>query len=465
MQVAAAVGAGAVASSPLWLPQQVLRLRNWVFARVNGEEGVTVPGPLVPASEFKTLYGSPAADGRSRGAGLSDLFWYWLSPGPQVHQEHLEPGPRYDEVARASRQILTSLSKDEWTALVTRCTDRVLDDLDADGGPWRLRQVRLRDVMMPLWAQVYYEVVFGEECPADARRLIAANARDVLDALKCVRLRHMGRRAELTRWLSDRLEHRPPPFLPAGLTREEQVFYLQGTFFNTAIVQMSEAMTHLLMTVAEHPYLQDGRLCGPEGRGALDQVVDETLFHYPLFGVAHRITSADITRPGGQVVPAGSVLLFNYARYQHDGLDGPPEFDPQRWADPRTRPANFAPYGVPANRPCPARGLAGLTMRVAAQRVLARYDLVTSAKHTRSIPNRGPVLLLARDTRPVPDWAVDARLFGMLVRDWWSEVPRSLTQLVLGSYMVLDARRQQVCRRYFEALEPAREGVPTGGVR
>lgn len=49
---------------------------------------------------------APAAGGRSRGAALSDLFWYWLSPGAHVHQEHLEAGERYEEVARATRRFL-----------------------------------------------------------------------------------------------------------------------------------------------------------------------------------------------------------------------------------------------------------------------------------------------------------------------------------------------------------------------
>jgi hypothetical protein len=38
----------------------------------------------------------------------------------------------------------------------------------------------------------------------------------------------------------------------------------------------------------------------------------------------------------------------------------------------------------------------------------------------------------------------------MRVRDRCEDVTRSLTQLVLGSYMVWDARRQRLCGRYFE---------------
>ena len=103
--LAIALGAAVVvlASLPYWLPRLVVAVRMWLFARINGAEGIAVPGDLVDVSQFLEVYAHPAAGGRSRGAALSDLFWYWLSPGAEVHQEHLERGPRYDEVARCTR--------------------------------------------------------------------------------------------------------------------------------------------------------------------------------------------------------------------------------------------------------------------------------------------------------------------------------------------------------------------------
>jgi hypothetical protein len=42
------------------------------------------------------------------------------------------------------------------------------------------------------------------------------------------------------------------------------------------------------------------------------------------------------------------------------------------------------------------------------------------------------------------------------VRDRWEDVGRSLTQLVLGTYMVWHARRLRLCERYFERTDAAR---------
>ncbi len=123
--------------------------------------------------------------------------------------------------------------------------------------------------MMPVWAEVYYELVFLEPCPRTARELIVGNADDVVSALKCTRLRHMGRRNRLTRYLRRRIDAGEVPFeLPARMTPGEQAYYLQGAFFNTAVVQMSEAMAHLLLAVAQHPVVQE-RLRGAPGRRRL----------------------------------------------------------------------------------------------------------------------------------------------------------------------------------------------------
>ncbi|MEV4752008.1 cytochrome P450 [Streptosporangium sp. NPDC049248] len=463
--VAVAVAVAAVLSLPRWLPARIVALRTRVFARINGEEGITVPGDLVGVERFRELYSHPAADGRSRGAALSDLFWYWLSPGAEIHQEHLEAGERYDAVARATRGFL-SVPRVEAEELTRRCVARTLRDA---GG-----LVRLRDLMMPVWAEFYYELVFGEPCPPAARDLIVGNADDVVTALKCCGLRHMDRRDRLTRYLAGLLP-RVRDRLPAGLSAREQVLYLQGTFFNTAVVQMSEAMAHLLMVLAQHPDAQAGVLTGDDRH--LDRVISETLRLYPLFGIAHRVTTGDISLDERTTIPAGSVLCFDYPAFHREGFSDPGRFDPGRFAADRShanyshldrshqvppkpedsgrtrqdRPAvrelNHIPFGVAANRPCPAWRLAPITMRVAAREVVRAYTLDTSASHTRSMPNRGPCLLVPRGA---PRRAAHrATLVFMRFRDRWEDVWRSLVQLVLGTYMVWDARRQRLCERHF----------------
>jgi hypothetical protein len=425
-----------VVSLPYWLPRLVVTLRMWIFARINGDEGVPIPGPLVDVRHFTRIYSDPAADGRSEGARLSDLFWYWLAPGPEVHQEHLEPGERYDDVARTTRRILAR-PKPDVERLAAACAARTLDAT-------RPGLVRLRDLMMPVWAELYYELVFQRPCPPAARDLIVGNANDVVTALKCCGLRHMSRRERLTAYLREHLDEIPHA-LPASLSREEQVFYLQGTFFNTAVVQMSEAMAHLLMAIARHPEVQHRLASEPGDDAYLDHVINESLRRYPLFGIAHRITSKQLTVDERTTLPAGSVLCFDYPAFHMTGYDDPGRFDPDRWRTLPVRKANHLPFGVTANRACPAKGVAPLTMRVVARETLRRFAVHSSAAHTRSMPNRGPCVLVARED----DRALRIRLALLRLRDRWEDVWRSLVQLGLGTYMVWDARRSRPAARYF----------------
>ncbi|MEV5495505.1 cytochrome P450 [Nonomuraea fuscirosea] len=423
------------------LPDRIVALRGRLFARINGDEGIPVPGDLIGVERFREVYAHPAAGGRSKGAALSDLFWYWLAPGPEMHQEHLEAGERYEAVARVTRSLL-AVPRSGAEELARRCAGRALADVRG--------LVRLRDLMMPLWAEFAYELVFAEPCPRQARDLIAANADDVVSSLKCTGLRHMRRRLRLTGYLLDRLGRVRLP-LPAGLSPTQQAYYLQGAFFNTAVVQLSEAMAHLLLVLAQHPEAQERARAGDDGY--LDQVINEALRLYPLFGIAHRVTTGDIELDERTTIPAGSVLCFDYPAFHRAGFADPDRFDPGRFDPDRSdRPVkelNHIPFGIAANRPCPAWRLAPIVMRVVAREVLDRYVLASSVSHTRSLPSRGPCLLTPLGARR----RAGPALAYLRVRDRWEDVWRGLTQLVLGACMVWDARRQRLCERHFASAE------------
>ncbi|MFI6348333.1 cytochrome P450 [Streptomyces sp. NPDC050560] len=454
---ALASAAGALAlSAPLWLPRSVVALRMKVFARVNGDDALTFPNDTVGPERFQEVYGHPAADGRSKGAALSDLFWYWLSPGPDVHQEHLEPGERYDEVARTTLAIISGSSAELYET-ATRCAAKVLDEA-ATG---RVTLVRLRDLMMPVWAEFFYTLVFREPCPPRARRLITGHAEDVVNALKCTRPRNMRRRARLTRYLAARLAAGDVPHrLPGRLSERDRVFYLQGTFFNTAVVQMSEAMAHLLLVLAQHPGIQQRVAAAPDDDRLLGNVMNETFRLFPLFGVAHRITTSEIEPGDGTVIPEGSVLCFSYPDYHATGYQDPDTFDPDRWDALSAKDAHHIPFGVATNRPCPAWRLAPLAMRAVTREVLRRFRLESGVSHTRSIPHRAPCLLVARE-RPLPP-RVSAAARGLLrLRDAFEDAGRGTLQLGFGTWMVLDARRRRQAASYFETHDT--EGRPLDG--
>ena len=109
---------------------------------------------------------------------------------------------------------------------------------------------------MPVWAEFYHRLgLRPARPPTRSAQLIVGNADDVITALKCCGLRHMDRRLRLTAHL-ERVLDEVPHDLPPLLDRREQAFYLQGTFFNTAVVQSSEATAHVLMVLAADESLQ-----------------------------------------------------------------------------------------------------------------------------------------------------------------------------------------------------------------
>ena len=118
-----------------------------------------LPNESLGAAAFREIYANSSLGGRSEGAALSDLFWYWLAPGPQMHQEHLENGPRYQSIAQLSRRIL-AVPRRDIEALVDRCYESA-ESLHPTG----MKFLRLRDVLMPFWANFWHEIVFREACP------------------------------------------------------------------------------------------------------------------------------------------------------------------------------------------------------------------------------------------------------------------------------------------------------------
>ncbi|MEU8707515.1 cytochrome P450 [Streptomyces sp. NPDC048565] len=446
---------GRTGTDTWWLPRGVVALRVRLFEKVNGDRVVTLPSTAHGPEVFERVYAHPAADGRSEGAGLSDLFWYWLAPGPEVHQEHLEPGERYEDVAATTRRMVAGSS----AALTAAAGRAVAGALDAVPDT-RVSLVRLRDLVMPAWAAFTYELVFQEPCPPHARDLITAHAGDVITALKCTGLRHPRRRARLTTYLRGRVAAGDVAHpLPASLSLPEQVHYLQGTFFNTAVVQLSEATAHVLLALARHPDVQHRLVADPEDDRYLTQVLDETMRLYPLFGIAHRITTGEIPLDDATVLPTGSVVCFNYPDYHATGYERPHEFDPDRWTDVAARDVHHIPYGVAANRPCPAWRLSPLVLRAAVREVLNRYRLDSTASHTRSIPHRAPCLLIPRGLSPRPRRLHALRTF-IRLRDGVEDVTRGVRQLVLGTVMVLHARQQRPAERYFEDVRAGSCPVP-----
>ncbi|MEV0322458.1 cytochrome P450 [Streptomyces sp. NPDC050658] len=424
-----------------WVPPLVIRARKSLFTAVNGHDGVSIPGPKVSAAQLQKVYAHPAACGRAQGSKLSDLIWYWVSPGAHTHQEQVENGSLYDEISQSTRSIV-SARNEHIEKLARRCARGAISRLP--DSPFIT--VRLRDLISPMAAEFFHELVFGAPCPPSARDAITDHVDDVLNALKCNSLRHMRRRAVLTSYLLGQIRSRKTVHqLPASLDEKDRALYLQSNIFGTGVGQLAEAASHLILALAQNPDSQQRMASSPGDVAFSERAVRETLRMYPLFGVAQRVTTADIPVEDG-VIPAGSVLCFDFEKYQRSGFPDAGIFNPERWLDLTPRDQTYIPFGMPGNRPCPARRLATVFMRVVAVEVLRDFSLYSSASHIRSLPNRGPCILVPRQQG---NKDVERPLAHMKRRDDWENLIRSLKQFVLGAVILLDARRKRMCQRHF----------------
>ena len=245
---------------------------------------------------------------------------------------------QYAMVSGATRKTLTRPTA-ELEALAARVADAHLSTAVR-----RTTVVYLRTLFFPLAAELFHELVFDEPSPPGIRDLIVASAENVIAALKCTTLRDMALRGRLTAYLETKLADRSVcvDIFPEGLSLHERALHLQGVFFHTGAVQMTEAMEHLSLALAQHPAVLQSLRAHEDGAGAagadphksyplLDRVLTEALRCWPLFGVAHRITSAPISIPGGPHLPTGSVVCFNYPEFHNAGYKNPDHFLPSRW--------------------------------------------------------------------------------------------------------------------------------------
>ena len=118
-------------------------------------------------------------------------------------------------------------------------------------------------------------------------QLILASGQNVIDTIKCTTLRDMTARNALTRYLMAKLASVPSGSFPksltdvtAGLTLEERALHLQGVFFHTGCVQMSEAMAHACLAIASYPNVYHRLACSSHDTPYWDWFISEVLRVY-----------------------------------------------------------------------------------------------------------------------------------------------------------------------------------------
>ena len=244
------------------------------------------------------------------------------------------------------------------------------------------------------------------------------------------------------------------------ITNWERALFLQGVIFTTGTVQISEAMAHLCVTLAQHSF--------GDKKTNLDAFISEMFRVFPLFGIAHRITSQDIKMPNSEEIlfPKGTVLCFNYPEFHRRGYRKPNTFNFERWHRINKKTANFIPFGAKQNRPCPAQHISMVWMKKCAQMMVDKVEFHTSILHTRSMPDGGLCLIVPKsyylnaskinknNTKLFrSSFYCKSIMTSFYLHEQFMNVTRSVIQLICGAYMLQDAKKKKLAKTWVEENE------------
>merc|ERR1712232_819807 len=225
-----------------------------------------------------------------------------------------------------------------------------------------------------------------------------------------------------------------------------------NAFFNTGIVQSSEAMTHASLALAQFPEVEKQLAMPSVSQDYCQGFINECFRLWPLFGITHRILTDDVTLPkdsgskGGTIVPKGTVVCFNYPQYHSIGYDKSQELLPERWSTLKQSQVNFCPFGFASNRPCPAQNLVTKYMLHLVPYYASRLDFESPVDHMRSLAGGGLCVVSTKADRSQLGRFRRSSLQSAL---WLSEeakkVWRSVVQFYCASVIVNDAKQLRLC--------------------
>ncbi|MFB7178595.1 cytochrome P450 [Streptomyces sp. NPDC056257] len=311
------------------------------------------------------------------------------------HQENIDPDhARYPELARATFHTL-GVPREEICAMARRCTHRVLEDAGCTGTASRV--LRLMNLALPISARLIFELVFKAAPTPEQVVLIGRSVRCSMRTSKGLRhARDISARLELLDLLRDKVTERggcPDIFGPdSALDTTARAKHLQGVFFNTGVIQLSECVCHTVLEASRHPRVVQ-RIVQGDAR-YLDHVLSEALRLYPLHATIQRLVADDIPLSQAATIRRGTQLLFDIGRHQRMGHPEPDAFIPERWERRRRSSSGFVGFGL-GRRKCPAERFSRTAAAVIVRELLSSFAVHAPIRHTRGLEGGGLCCLTA----------------------------------------------------------------------
>ncbi|MEY9947057.1 cytochrome P450 [Kitasatospora sp. GAS1066B] len=346
------------------------------------------------------------------------------------HQENIDPDhPRYAELARATFRAL-AVPREEIAAMARRCTRQVLDDAWPLGTTSRV--LRLMDLAVPISARLMFELAFRTAPTQEQIALIGRSARDSMRTSKGLRPAGDADAAlallDLVRTKVTEHGGCPEIFGPdSTLDTTSRSKHLQGVFFNTGVIQLSEGVCHTVLEASRHPHVVE-RIVENDPR-YLDHLLSEALRLYPLHATIQRLVTDDIPLSPAVTIPRGTQLLFDIGRHQRTGHTEPDAFNPHRWEQRGRADSGFVGFGL-GRRKCPAERCSRTAAAVIVRELLSSFAVHAPTRHTRGLEGGGLCCLTAYGSPPPAGFVLGSKKALVRTRDQAERVAVGAAQLV-----------------------------------
>ena len=371
-----------------WLYKNVkdkaLMEREKVF--VEFSKCIRMPCSDISSDEVKSLLKNNTYKGRSTTRKLIEYFHMPVD----CHVENIDESPLYTELLKIIYPNLMMTKIDIEYYINDIITQRGCGLLSDKTSGFTI----IRNEIIVMMVDFFHLKLFATLPSIEIRNLLSRNVVSFKESISFIQIPDEKLRSQVLNYITTQFSHDVIATLRGKVSEEvtnEQVAkILMGVFFHTGVLQIAEFVAHTIVSLAQNPVEQVKIRQENFDKISMQNILNESLRLYPLFGVTNRVTEEKQFMANGTTIDEGTNLIFDFLKLHQEGVVDPHRFDPDRWNNLSTADHCFIPFGV-GKRMCPAKNFALNVTTVLSERLLRQYSFISSIEHDRPMTGGGRV--------------------------------------------------------------------------
>ncbi|HDT4624432.1 TPA: cytochrome P450 [Klebsiella oxytoca] len=404
---------------------KAIREREKVF--VDSSKCIRMPCSYISNDEVKSLLKNNSNKGRSITRKLIEYFHTPID----CHVENINESPLYTELLKIiyPNLMITRIDTEECiNNIITLRGSGLLSDRSSGFAV-------IRDEIIVMMVDFFHLKLFGKLPSLEERDFLSQNVVSFKESISFIKIPDEKLRAKV-------LKHITTQFSPdvittlrgkvsVDITNEQIAKIMMGVFFHTGVLQIAEFVAHTIVGLAQNPVEQQKMRLRNFDKTSMQNLLNESLRLYPLFGVTNRVTEEKQTMASGAVIDEGANLIFDFVKLHQVGFTDPERFDPDRWNNLSTSENCYIPFGV-GKRMCPAKTFALNVTTVLTERLLRQYSFVSSIHHDRPMTGGGRVYFsrLSPEAKPKSKMTLALALIYIDLTESWFQRRAALSVII-----------------------------------